>query len=79
MKVRDLVDRLQLNYLPDDELIVDYWDKATIESYNPGMELTDEQFQVVASRYEDGEYFWQSQAADTFVELAEEVIEEDEG
>jgi hypothetical protein len=79
MKVRDLVDRLQMNYLPDDDLIVDYWDKATIESYNPGMELTDEQFQVVASRYEDGEYFWQSQAADTFVTLAEEIIEEDEG
>jgi hypothetical protein len=78
MKVREIVDRLQTNYLPDDELIVDYWDKATIESYNPSMELTDEQFIVVASRYEDGEYFWQSQAADTFITLAEEIIKEDE-
>lgn len=79
MKVRDLVDRLQKNYLPDDEIIADYWDKETIESYNPGMELTEEQFAEVAARYEDAEYFWQSQAADTFVKLAEEVIEEDEG
>ena len=32
MKVRDLVNQLQMNYLPDDEVIVAYWDKDMVES-----------------------------------------------
>lgn len=79
MKVKNLIEQLQTTLDPEDEVIVAYWDKETIEGYNPDMELTKEQFAEVAARYEDGEYLWQSQAADTFVEMAEEVIEESEG
>ena len=80
MKVRELVSQLQLSYLPDDEVIVAYWDKETIERYGSGwtkkadLALTDEQWFDVVAKYEDGEWSWQSSAADDFLDIANEVI-----
>ncbi len=80
MKVRELVSQLQLSYLPDDEVIVAYWDKETVERYGSGwtkeadLSLTDEQWFDVVAKYEDGEWSWQSSAADDFLDIANEVI-----
>ena len=80
MKVRELVSQLQLGYLPDDEVIVAYWDKETIERYGSGwtkksdLALTDEQWFDVVAKYEDGEWSWQISAAEDFLDIANEVV-----
>lgn len=80
MKVRELVSQLQLGYLPDDEVIVAYWDKETVERYGSGwtkkadLALTDEQWVDVVAKYEDGEWSWQSSAANDFLDIANEVV-----
>jgi hypothetical protein len=81
MKVRELVSQLQLGYLPDDEVIVAYWDKETIERYGSGwggktdLKLTDDQWGEVVNSYENGEWHWQGSAAEDFVEIASRVAE----
>ena len=74
MKVSKLIEYLQRDYAPDTELLVAYWDKETVEGYTEDLTLTDDQWSDVVDRYEDGEYFWQSSAAETFVDLANEVV-----
>ena len=80
MKVRELVSQLQLSYLPDDEIIVAYWDKKTIEDYaydhetDELSELTDEQWGQVIAKYQDGEWNFQSYATELFVDLVGEVV-----
>ena len=81
MRVKDLIEQLQA-YDGEQELIVAYWDKATVEGYGSGwtkevdLSLTDEQWFDVVARYEDGEWSWQSSAADDFLDLAKEVVNE---
>ena len=81
MRVKDLITQLQA-YDGEQELIVAYWDKATVEGYGSGwtkevdLSLTDEQWFDVVARYEDGEWSWQSSAADDFLDIAKEVISE---
>lgn len=81
MKVKDLVEQLQA-YDGEQELIVAYWDKETVEGYGSGwtkevdLSLTDEQWFDVVAKYEDGEWSWQSSAADDFLDLAKEVVSE---
>jgi arabinogalactan endo-1,4-beta-galactosidase len=81
MKVKDLIEQLK-EYDGEQELIVAYWDKATVEGYGSGwtkevdLSLTDEQWFDVVARYEDGEWSWQSSAADDFLDLAKEVVNE---
>lgn len=80
MKVKDLIEQLTA-YEPDTELLVAYWDKETIEDYaydheTDGLkELTDEQWQEVIRKYQDGEWNFQSYAVELFVDLVEEVVE----
>jgi hypothetical protein len=80
VKVRELVSQLQLGYLPDDEVIVAYWDKETVEGYGSGwsgkkdLKLTDEQWFDVVENYEHGEWGWQSSAANDFLDIANEVV-----
>jgi hypothetical protein len=74
MKVSKLIEYLQRDYAPDTELLVAYWDKETVEGYTEDLTLTDDQWSDVVDRYEDGEYFWQSSAAENFVDLANEVV-----
>jgi len=81
VRVKDLITQLQA-YDGEQELIVAYWDKATVEGYGSGwtkevdLSLTDEQWFDVVARYEDGEWSWQSSAADDFLDIAKEVISE---
>jgi hypothetical protein len=73
MKVKDLIERLSTNYEPDTELIVDYWDKEIVESYgSPSLSKT--QWSLVIEDYENGEWHFQSLAAEVFVEIAEKVV-----
>jgi hypothetical protein len=79
MKVKDLITQLQA-YDGEQELIVAYWDKETVEGYGSGwtkktdLSLTDDQWTDLVGRYEDGEWSWQSSAADDFLDIANEVV-----
>lgn len=75
MKVRDLLKQLR-EYDGEVELIVAFWDKETVEGYMDidAPDLTDEQWKDVVAEYEDGEWHWQSSAAEDFVEIAQQVI-----
>ena len=79
MKVKELIEQLKA-YDGEDELLVAYWDKSTIEDYaydhetDELLELTDEQWGEVVSKYQDGEWNFQSYATDLFVDLVGEVI-----
>lgn len=71
MRVKDLLEQLK-DYDGEQELIVAYWDKETVQGYG-APELTDDEWGEVIDRYEDGEWGWQSQAAYVFVEISETV------
>jgi hypothetical protein len=79
MKVKNLIEQLQ-EYSPDTELIVAYWDKETVEGYASGwgekdrFVLSETQWSLVVDKYEDGEWHFQSSAAEDFVEIAEKVV-----
>jgi hypothetical protein len=79
MKVKDLIEQLE-SYDGEDELIVAYWDKKIIELYGsglgekPDLTLTDEQWSEVIESYENGEWYFQSSAAEDFVEIAQKVV-----
>jgi Asp-tRNA(Asn)/Glu-tRNA(Gln) amidotransferase B subunit len=79
MKVKDLIEQLKA-YDGEQELIVAYWDKETIEDYaydhetDELSELTDEQWRQVVDKYQDGEWNFQSYAAELFVDLVGEVV-----
>lgn len=73
MLVKELIEQLQKNYQPEDNLIVAYWDKDIIESYEEVPEMTEGDWSEVVAKYEDGEFGWQSDATDSFLELVEEV------
>jgi hypothetical protein len=75
MKVKNLIEQLTA-YDPNTELLVAYWDKDCIEGYTNGLTFTDEQWEEVVDKYEDGEWNFQSYAADLFVDLANEVVVE---
>ena len=78
MKVKDLIEQLK-EYDGEDELLVAYWDKQTVEDYaydhetDELKELTDTQWGEVVSRYQDGEWNFQSYAAELFVDLVNDV------
>jgi len=79
MLVKDLLEQLK-SYNGEDELIVAYWDKKIIEQYGsgwgekPDLVLTDEQWSEVIETYENGEWYFQSSAAEDFVEIAQKVV-----
>lgn len=75
MKVKTLLEQLK-EYDGETDLIVAYWDKETVEGYTDGLEMTTAEWEVVVDRYEDGEFYWQSCAADDFVGIAREVLSE---
>lgn len=80
MKVSALIEQLKA-YDGEVELIVAYWDKETVEGYMDidDPDLTDEQWSDVVSEYEDGEWHWQSSAAEDFVQIAKNALDESEG
>jgi hypothetical protein len=73
MKVRELVSQLQLSYLPDDEVIVAYWDKQIVEGFSM-LSLSETQWSLVVEDSESGEWNWQSSAGETLIEIAEKVV-----
>jgi hypothetical protein len=73
MKVRELVSQLQLNYLPDDEVVVAYWDKQIVEGFSM-LSLSETQWSLVVEDSESGEWNWQSSAGETLIEIAEKVV-----
>jgi hypothetical protein len=73
MLVKELIEQLQRHYTPEDNLIVAYWDKGTVVGYASAQEMPEEDWAEVVAKYEDGEFGWQSDAADSFLQLAEEV------
>ena len=73
MQVKELLAQLE-EYDPETELIVAYWDKETIEGYgNP--KLTDDQWSQVVFKYENGEWYWQSSAAEDFEGIVADVVD----
>ena len=74
MRVKDLIEQLKA-YDGEDELIVAYWDKETVEGYG-APKMTKEDWSLVIERYDDGEWHFQSSAAEDFVEIARGVIAE---
>jgi hypothetical protein len=73
MLVKELIEQLQKYYQPEDNLIVAYWDKGTITSYAEVKEMTEDDWTQVVDKYENGEFGWQSDATDSFLQLTEEV------
>ena len=76
MKVKTLIEQLQ-EYDGEQELIVAYWDKETVEGYG-APKMTDLDWSAVIDRYDDGEWHWQGSAGDDFVQIAHEVMAEAE-
>ena len=77
MKVRDLMKQLR-ELDGEQEVIVAYWTKETVEGYG-APKLTNDQWNEVVDTYDDGEWHWQSSAAEDFVEIAENVVNGSEG
>ena len=83
MKVKTLIEQLK-EYDPETELLVAYWDKDCVEGYGTDyrdedetdMTLTDEQWLALVDKYDDGEWSFQSDAAELFVDLANDVLAE---
>ncbi len=73
MLVKELIEQLKRDYEPEDNLIVGYWDKKTVEGYASEEEMTEYVWTEVVVKYENGEFGWQSDAADSFLQLVEEV------
>lgn len=74
MKVKDLLKEL-VELDGEQEVIVAYWTKETVQDYG-APEMDNDDWEVVVQRYEDGEWHWQSSAAEDFVEIAEQVVAE---
>jgi hypothetical protein len=67
--------REQLARYTDDTIIaVAYWDKETVNGY-AGYEqpMGEEMWREIVETYEDGEWAWQSMAADTFVDIHDDL------
>jgi len=79
MKVRDLVNQLQMSYLPDDEILVAYWDKeyveTALEDKLEGKPYPDEAWEDAIRRAEKAEY-WQSCGSEEIVEQADEALKD---
>lgn len=74
MKAKDLIDRIQSNYKPDDQLFVEYWDKECVEGYGTSRKLSEDEWASAVEELENGEFFYQSSAAGLLVDKAEEAI-----
>jgi hypothetical protein len=73
MKVKEAIKFLSSNYTPDTELLVEWWDKETVESYGISDPLTEDEWTEVVERMSDFELAM-SMIADAAVEQAEDII-----
>jgi hypothetical protein len=79
MKVKDLIEQLQRDYKPEDNLLVAYWDKeyaeTALEDKLEGKSYPDEAWEDAIRRAEKAEY-WQSCGSDEITEQAVEALED---
>lgn len=81
MKVRDLVNQLQLSYMPDDELLVAYWDKEFAETAfdsDEGVKITDELWAEAIAKASKAEY-WQSCGGEEITDQVKQLLTEGKG
>jgi hypothetical protein len=81
MKVRDLVNQLQLSYLPDDELLVAYWDKEFVETAfdsDEGVKITDELWAEAIAKASKAEY-WQGCGGEEITDQVKQLLAEGKG
>lgn len=62
MKVKDIIQVLNKHYNEDDELIIDWWDKeifdeCLVDGNNERIDVPEDAWVYVASRYDMPEYF----------------------
>lgn len=75
MRVKDIITQLTAMYDGEDDLIIAYWDRETVSSFaGLGEPMKDEQWGEVVNTYENGEWAWQSMAADTLADIHDEVV-----
>ena len=72
MNIKNLLEQLK-HYDGEQELIVEYWDKETVEGYG-SPEMSAEQWSKVVTDYDNGEWLSQSYAAEVLVKLAEAIV-----
>lgn len=75
MRVSDLISRLTESYSPDDEIVVEWWDRRTVQDF-AGADLTDDEWSTLVAVYEDREFGWQTHAMDSMYDLVGEVHED---
>jgi hypothetical protein len=75
MQVKEAIKYLkELN--PESEIVAAWWSKDLVEQWVDTSVLNDDQWSNVVSRYEEGEFAWQSDAAETLRDLGNEILEE---
>jgi len=72
MKVRDLIEQLNRDLKPDDQIIVAYWDKATVEQYAE-VTLTDDQWTDLVAEQDSYEPYELDKYGGLLQDLAGEV------
>lgn len=76
MKVKQLIEQLK-TYGEDTELFVEYWDKETVEQYGTSRTMTEDEWAYAVQTMENGEFAFQSYAAEQLVEAAEDAMKEE--
>ena len=72
MRVKDLIDQLNRDLKPDDQIIVAYWDKATVEQYAE-VTLTDDQWTDIVAEQDSYESVELDNYGATLQDIALEV------
>jgi hypothetical protein len=72
MRVKDLIDQLNRDLKPDDQIIVAYWDKVTVEQYAE-VTLTDDQWTDIVAEQDADESIELERFGETLQDIAMEV------
>jgi hypothetical protein len=73
MKVKDLIDRLNRDFNnPDEEILVAYWDKFTVQQY-AGVTLSNNQWTDIVAEQEAHDPIQFEQYGEVLQEIADEV------
>lgn len=79
MKVKNLIEQLQRDYKPEDELLIAYWDKdyiqTALEEKLEGKPYPAEAWEDAIRRAEKAEY-WQTCGSEEICEQADEALKD---
>jgi len=79
MKVKELIEQLQRDYKPEDQLLVAYWDKeyaeTALEDKLEGKPYPEEAWEDAIRRAEKAEY-WQGCGSEEIAEQADEALKD---